>query len=456
MIEREEILAKAQEFGIKASDVQRDYVFGWLIGGVYQASTLRDALVLKGGNGLRKGYFPMTRFSDDLDFSTSQGLDADGLRNQFNDVCRFAQTGSGVVFDLERNRIFDEQLLDDERRIFKMRLYFRDFSGNVDNLTLKVRVDVIEHDRIYLPVQTRHLIHPYSDADRCNFEIRVVKLEEALADKMKCLIQRRYAFDLFDLVYGAFIARDLEVDRGELVRTFLRKTIFEPSPVAARDLLLGVPFDLLRGFWDRVVCPRVSAIGFDQAVALLREGLTTLFAPFPYGARLAGTYFPAELRNPILRAGSDMTLLRLTYDNVTREVEPYALVFKRRTDGIAREYFYGYDRTGGRASGPGIKSFVREGIQRIENTDTTFEPQYSVELSKAGDRATPGYFTRPFSSRGGRAGRAARGTPPRAVYTVQCPYCGKRFQRKTPSTQLNAHKDGYGNRCFGRVGNLVY
>jgi nucleotidyltransferase AbiEii toxin of type IV toxin-antitoxin system len=78
MIEREEILAKAEEFGINASDVQRDYVFGWLIGGVYQASTLRDVLVLKGGNGLRKAYFPMTRFSDDLDFSTSQGLDGDG------------------------------------------------------------------------------------------------------------------------------------------------------------------------------------------------------------------------------------------------------------------------------------------------------------------------------------------------------------------------------------------
>lgn len=456
MIEREEIFAKAEEFGINPSDVQRDYVFGWLIGGVYEASMLRDALILKGGNALRKAYFPMTRFSGDLDFSTSQGLDGDTLLNQFNQICQFAQTRSGVTFDLERNRIVDEQMIDAERRVFKMRLYFRDFSGNADHLTLRIKVDVTEYETIYLPVQTRRLIHMYSDAPECNFEIRVVKLEEALADKMKCLIQRRYSFDLFDLVYGVFIARELEVDRGELVRTFLRKTIFEPSPVAARDLLLGVPFDLLRGFWDRVVCPRVSAIGFDQAVTLLREGLTTLFASFSYGARLAGTYFPAELRNPILRAGSDMTLLRLTYHNVTREVEPYSLVFKRRRDGIAREYFYGYDRTGGRRSGPRIKAFVREGIQRIENTDTTFEPRYTVELTKAGDRETSGYFARPFSSRRARASRAARSASPRTVYTIQCSYCGKRFLRKTPSTRLNEHKDGYGNRCFGQVGILVY
>jgi hypothetical protein len=72
---------------------------------------------------------------------------------------------------------------------------------------------------------------------------------------MKCLIQRRYAYDLFDLVYGVFVNRELDVDRAELVQTFLRKTIFEPSPVAARDLLLGVPFDLMRGFWSKVVGP---------------------------------------------------------------------------------------------------------------------------------------------------------------------------------------------------------
>ena len=127
-----------------------------------------------------------------------------------------------------------------------------DFSGNAAHIPLKVKVDVTEYDRVLLPVQTRRLIHQYSDASECSFDVRVVKLEEALADKMKCLIQRRYAYDLFDLVYGVFVNRELDIDRAELVQTFLRKTIFEPSPVAARDLLLGVPFDLMRGFWSKV------------------------------------------------------------------------------------------------------------------------------------------------------------------------------------------------------------
>ncbi len=458
MITRDEVDARAGEFGIHSANVQRDYVFGWLIAGLYETSTLADVLILKGGNALRKGYFPATRFSDDLDFTTAQGLDGDLLVREFNDVCRFAEARSGVKFDLERNQIVGEELIDRAKRVYKLRLYFRDFSGNADHITLRVKVDVTEFDRIYLPPQIRRLIHPYSDASDCNSEIRVVKLEEALADKMKCLIQRRYSYDLFDLVYGVFVNRELDVDRGELVETFLRKTVFERSPVAARDLLLGVPFDLMRGFWDRLVCPKVSLLSFDRAVGLFRDGLIALFTPFSYGAHLAGAYFPAALRNPILQAGSELTMLQLTYDGITRLVEPYSLVFKQRKDGVAQEYFYGYDTTGGHSSGPSIKSFTQGGIQGLENTDIEFEPRYTVELAKAGDRETAGYFSRPFSVSRQRRPTVRRRTRLSVglTYKVQCPYCSKTFTRKTASTRLNEHKDAYGNRCYGRVGIRVW
>jgi predicted nucleotidyltransferase component of viral defense system len=457
MIERDEIRAKADELGLHWSNVQRDYVFGWLIGGLFEVSTLGDVVALKGGNALRKGYFPSTRFSDDIDFTTTQGLDPDALLRELNEVCRFAQARTGVAFDLQRNQIVETQLIERGKRIYKLRLYFRDFSGNAAHIPLKVKVDVTEYDRILLPVQTRRLIHQYSDASQCSFDIRVVKLEEALADKMKCLIQRRYAYDLFDLVYGVFVNRELDVDRAELVQTFLRKTIFEASPVAARDLLLGVPFDLMRGFWGKVVCPKTSLFSFESAVSLLRDGLLSLFQPFSWGAHLAGLYFPAEFRNPILQAGSDLTLLRVTYDGITREVEPYSLVFKQRQDGLAREYFYGFDRSGGHTSGPGIKSMTLEGLQRVDNTDINFEPRYDVDLSKAGDSDNVGYFGQPFgSSRLGRPRTRKRPIRTGPTYTIQCPYCSKRFKRTTPSTRLNKHQDGFGNACYGRMGIRVF
>jgi predicted nucleotidyltransferase component of viral defense system len=457
MIARDEIAAKADEFGIHTSNVQRDYVFGWLINGLYETSALAEQLVLKGGNALRKGYFPLTRFSGDLDFTTTGALSTDLLQDEFNRICAYAQVRSGVRFLIDQNRIVAEQLIDEQKRVYKMRLYFQDFSGNADHLTLRVKVDVTEFDRLHLPVQMRRLIHPYSDAAECNSEIRVVKLEEALADKLSCLIQRRYSSDLFDLVYGVFINNELDVNRGELVHTFLRKSVFARSPVTARDLLLGLPFELMRGFWTEIICPQVSLLPFERAIELAKDGLAALFAPFNYGQGLAGVFFPPALRNPILQAAADQTLLQLAYNGSVRLVEPYALAYKiRRSDGLGQEYFYAYDVTGGH-SGPGIKSFVRSGINGIANTEIKFTPRYVIELAKAAGRDHVGYFGSPFGARG--ASRSyRRPTRPRTgpVYEVKCSYCGKTFTRKTSSTRLNQHKDGYGNRCVGRVGYRVY
>ena len=205
MISENELRQHAETHDLNEANVQRDYVFGWLISGLYRTSSLADALVLKGGNGLRKGYFPNTRFSDDLDFTTEQGLEGGHLLEELNGVCRFAQDAAGVSFDIDRNRIVGEQQIDGKKKAFKIKLYFKDFLTGADHITLSVRMDIAEYDRLYLPVQERQLIHPYSDVEDCSTTIRCIKLEEALAEKMKCLLQRRYCFDLFDLVYGAFI-----------------------------------------------------------------------------------------------------------------------------------------------------------------------------------------------------------------------------------------------------------
>ncbi len=457
MIGRDELVAKSDELALSVANVQRDYVFSWLIAGLFQPSRLSDILTLKGGNALRKGYFPGTRFSDDLDLTTESGLDSDRLIEDLNEVCRFAQARTGIEFDLARNRIVGEQLIDGQKKAYKVSLYFKDFSGQPEHISLKVRLDVAEYDRLYLPTQTRQLIHPYSDASECATAIRCVKLEEALADKMKCLLQRRYCYDLFDLVYGTFIAQDIAVDRQEMMKVFLQKTIFQDSPIAAKGLLSKLPLELFKGFWGKVVCPASSRMTFERAVELLSTGLEALFAPFGGGGQVVAAFYPAELRNPILQAGAERRMVSLTYHGATRLVEPYSLAFKRRkSDGVAQEYFYGYDRTGG-AKGPGIKAFLNYDVERLELTNEHFEPRFSVELSKAGDLSQSGYFSGVSGVRRGSI-RTARRRSARVIsvpYVIQCSYCGKRFSRQKVSLRLNAHKDRYGNNCFGRSGYRV-
>jgi len=67
MITKDEIEAKAIEFGLHAANIERDYVFGWLLAGIYGASWLKDALVLKGGNCSAK---PTSRIRDSPTTST--------------------------------------------------------------------------------------------------------------------------------------------------------------------------------------------------------------------------------------------------------------------------------------------------------------------------------------------------------------------------------------------------
>ena len=457
MISRDEIQAKSLDFGIHQANVQRDYVFGWLLVGLYAESALKDVLVLKGGNCFRKAYFPNTRFSHDLDFSTESGVDEGLLRSEFNSICLFVQTHSGVSFDLERNRVQLQNEIDDKRRVFDVRLYFKDFYGNADHITISLAIDVTEFDRIYLPVQERRLIHPYSDSGVCTVGVKCIKLEEMLASKLKCLLQRRHTADLYDLVYAIFLNRDIEVNRAEVLSTFFRKTIYERHPGVARQLLLELPLDLLRTAWTKyIVAPVQGVLDFDETLSNFRRVINDIFGEQPILGRAGLPFFPSQFRNPILQAGSDMKLLQIAYDGQVRIVEPYSLRYKRRKDGHAEEYLYVWDRTGGRTSGPGLKTFLNGKIQSVQVLNETFEPRYPVELSKAGEYGPSSYFSKGFGSGGGRI-RRVRFAPLRHGwrYTVECSYCSRKFKRMRRSTRLNPHKDGYGNACYGRNGYIV-
>lgn len=454
MITRDEIDKFSAEQDVNSVDVERDYVFSWLLAGIFNESRYASTLTLKGGNALRKGYFPATRFSGDLDFSSPSQLDPDGLLEELNRTCKLVQARTEVVFDTDKNRLASVAQIRRDKTEYKYKLYFHDFYGGRGDIVVSVRVGATEFDKLYLPVQTRRLIHPYSDAGQCVADIRVVKLEEALADKLKCLLQRRSSYDLYDLLHATLISRDIEVDRLEMMRTFFRKTIFSPSPQAAKNLLLGVPFEAMKRFWEsKISCPSSSRFPFADAVESFRTLVNELFSNFAPGRGATPLFFPAEYRNLIMEAGQSQKLLELHYHGVIRLVEPYALTFKRRQDGLGQEYFYAYDRSGGRRSGPGIKTFLNPDIQSLRITDQKFEPRYEIEVAKAGEVHSTTSFT------GRRTSSYRLRTPSRPIrsaFTIQCSYCGRRFDRQNRrSTTIRPHSDQSGNRCFGRRGYFI-
>ena len=69
MIDRREILDIASTLGLLPQVVEKDYVLGWVLAGIYQHAALAENWIFKGGTCLKKCYFETYRFSEDLDFT---------------------------------------------------------------------------------------------------------------------------------------------------------------------------------------------------------------------------------------------------------------------------------------------------------------------------------------------------------------------------------------------------
>ncbi|MEI6831737.1 MAG: nucleotidyl transferase AbiEii/AbiGii toxin family protein [Candidatus Omnitrophota bacterium] len=458
MISKTEIEEKSKEFEIHVANVERDYVFGWLIYGIFSISNLKETIFLKGGNALRKGYFEHTRFSLDLDFGIPGDIDQNNLLNEINRVCDFIQEKAKVFFVKENNRI-EEKFTATEApipglRVYEVRVYFKDFYGNADHIKIKISMDITRFDKVLLPIQRVKLIHPYSDAGEVASEIRCMKLEEIIATKLKCLLQRQHAPDLFDYAYSIKLLGG-NLNKQEVVKTFIQKTIFGKNPYVLKNILYKTPFDYFRAYWDKaLICAKQLVLGVEEAIALFLSDLDNLFGIYSDNGYAQFIYFGPELRVPIMDAGRTQTLLKIRYKGSDRMVEPYSLKYLQRKDGAEKEYLYVYNRTGGENQ-PGTRCFVSERIESIENTEEKFEPRFPIELSKAGEKPENPYLfdpNKPVHVPGLRRGVYNQASP---QYIYQCSFCGKKFTKSTYNGNLRPHKDKNGYPCSGRFGYYV-
>src|SRR5262249_2284487 len=102
--------------GVPVPSIEKDYVMGWLLWGINNVPSLNNNLVLKGGNSLRKIYFPDTRFSDDLDFTAIQ-LDTETMfHDRLDAICNAVADSSGIEFDFSRTIVEEKSTPDKDCR----------------------------------------------------------------------------------------------------------------------------------------------------------------------------------------------------------------------------------------------------------------------------------------------------------------------------------------------------
>jgi len=189
LIDREFLLKVAKNKGLKNREhIEKDYFQDVLLYHLYKKS---NNFIFKGGTCLYKLY-NLPRFSEDLDFSI---LTQKNIKETIESVARELKA------KIETKKTKTSFL-------FKLR-----FSGILTQFNI-VRIDVSLYNIVF-GFEVKNYVSPYIDIPP--FSLRVLKLEEILAEKIHALIKRNNARDLYDLFFLLrFVAPNEELIQKKL------------------------------------------------------------------------------------------------------------------------------------------------------------------------------------------------------------------------------------------------
>jgi len=187
MILQSEIREKARKYGVPVSTIERDYVQNWLLKFLSSID-----MVLKGGTGIRKVYIGEYRFSDDLDFTLLSEISGRKLKVMVKSSVEMVMEESGISFN-------DDIRFKENENGFEMNVYFQVMQRGNNITKIKIDITKLENEKLLLPINTKAIIHPYSDA--LESKVRIYSLEEIMAEKMRSLFERTRPRDLYDVWY---------------------------------------------------------------------------------------------------------------------------------------------------------------------------------------------------------------------------------------------------------------
>ena len=180
---------------------EKDYFLA-LVLRIIANSTLKDALVFKGGTALHHCYLEQYRFSEDLDFSPNgKPIALEEVRNIFNGISYLSIKKdylSGATVKIEKLQ----------------------YAGPlVQPNSLKVEIDFLQN--VLLPPKTVKYNNVWGE----EFAVRVMDIKEICAEKIRAASDRARYRDFYDLF---LILEKYRLDMAEIVRYIRQKEIRKP------------------------------------------------------------------------------------------------------------------------------------------------------------------------------------------------------------------------------------
>ena len=422
MIDKREILALAAQTSLTPHVVEKDYVLGWMLAGIYAHEELADLWLFKGGTCLKKCFFETYRFSEDLDFTLRDEahIDQAFLKRVFGEIGQWIYDQTGIEIPADKQ---DFEILRNPRGNLSCqgKISYRGPVSSTHSLP-RIKLDLTADERVVLPPVTTAIFHPYSDAPDEGIEVLAYDYIEAFAEKFRALAERTRPRDLYDVVnlYRNTEARpepvqfiavlrekcdfkgiglprllDLEPHRADLEAGWVHMLDHQlPAllPVDAFWDALPEIFDWLHG----QIAPVLAAMPMGGGDALIRDRIINL---------PAGSLGQAHI-DLIRFAAANRLLVEIDYQDKpgkrsTRAIEAYSLRMSQAGDVRLMAV---------RATDGQPRAYLLNSILGVRPTQTSFAPRYPIELTPTGPQSIP----RTPSSSGRIVARRAAPAPKRA------------------------------------------
>lgn len=477
MIDRQEVMELAREFGLAPHVIEKDYVLGWMLAGIAAHPDIGASWVFKGGTCLKKCYFETYRFSEDLDFTLTNPdhLDEGFLLATFARIAEwiYEQTGIEIPQDTIRFEFYNNPR---GNRSAQGRVGYRGPMLRGGDAP-RVKLDLTDDEVLVLEPAVREVHHPYSDRPGEGIQVRCYSFEEVFAEKIRALAERERPRDLYDVVH-LYRHDELRPDRALVLSTLEQKCAFKGIAVPTMAVIESQPARVeLEADWETMLAHQLPALPpFEQfwrempALFDWLHGVTEKVArpalqvagvggggSIDEGWRppAMGSAWNIQVPLEIIRfAAANRLCVDLSYQGSRRIIEPYSL--RRTKDGNLLLYAVKH-HTGE------VRAYRVDRIEGAQVTQTSFSPRYLIELTPAGPLSAPSTVRQTFST------SAPRITKPRTIsrrstrssssfgpkYIFECALCGKKFTRVSYSASLNPHKDKHGYPCPGRTGIYV-
>jgi len=457
----------AKEFGLRPDIIEKDYVLGWVIAGIFNHAALNAEWIFKGGTCLKKCFFETYRFSEDLDFTLTNAdhLQEKFLMDIFVEIADWIYEESGIEIPSDSIR-FEIYKNPRGRSSVQGRIGYRGPMRQRGSLP-RIKLDLTDDELLALDPVIREVHHPYPDRPEGGIQVQCYSYEELFAEKVRALAERERPRDLYDVVH-LYRQDDMNPDRAAVLSTLEKKCQYKGIAMPTIKSLENQPERIeLEAEWGNMLAHQLPILPpfeqFWQELPQVFEWLygtvpKTVARSYPMGAQIDPAWRPPAMAQSwgtkvpfeIIRfAAANHLCVDLAYKKSRRFIEPYSL--RRTKDGNLLLHAIRHDDGEHRAYR----------IDRIEDaslTETPFIPKYAIDLTPSGpisapasNRASPSIGRRKSARSSFRPSKTSYGPK----YIIECLVCRRRFIHKISNTKLNKHKDKQGYPCYGRIGYLV-